>query len=405
MRNTTKIKSYLYQFIPSSLSYLVDIKKISRDDFNLKSAYIINIAHELLLKYYFTGDDKINLWSVILKKRYGWYYNKYIDFFIEKGYITKVSNYYRGEKANTYQITEELLFDVIRCKIYDKVLYKKLETYDIGCITEFSTSPISPEIRRKLISDLYSITINRTEAISVIDNMYKENDIDKNKYYRNILTIDGINCGNIFYKFDQYGRMHSNFTILKREIRKKYLMIEGYPVEELDIRNSQPFFLGILMRIILGEEEDNDDLNKYIDVVNSGIIYDLFVEKYPDIFRTRDDAKMMMYKVLFGGNGNGNGSAIYDDIFMKEFPFVYSFILDYKSQYKSYKELSHKLQKMESDFIYGSVVRKLYEKILDLSLFTVHDSIVYPSSKQLEVNLIFNDCINKLKENPTKYLK
>jgi hypothetical protein len=69
-------------FIPEKFEYLSKIKTIEYDGVNLKTAYLISIIHEIIIKYYFTSkkffeteeeykDVRFNLWSLILRSKYG----------------------------------------------------------------------------------------------------------------------------------------------------------------------------------------------------------------------------------------------------------------------------------------------------------------------------------------------
>ena len=66
---------------------------------------------------------------------------------------------------------------------------------------------------------------------------------------------------------------------------------------------------------------------------------------------------------------------------------------------KNYKELSHELQKMESDFIFNNVIKEIYETYPEITLFTVHDSIIFPKSYKHKVDVIFNKHFQKLIKN------
>jgi hypothetical protein len=52
--------------------------------------------------------------------------------------------------------------------------------------------------------------------------------------------------------------------------------------------------------------------------------------------------------------------------------------------------MAHILQKMESDFIFGKVCTEIYEKIPDISLITIHDSIVFPTKYEKDIKKIFD---------------
>ena len=73
---------YLFQFISKDFQYLTQQTKIQYKGINLKTSYLIHIIHELLIKYYFSCniEIKFNLSSMILKGKYGEYYNYYIDY-------------------------------------------------------------------------------------------------------------------------------------------------------------------------------------------------------------------------------------------------------------------------------------------------------------------------------------
>lgn len=55
-------------------------------------------------------------------------------------------------------------------------------------------------------------------------------------YNRNKYSIECINDKHIFYHFDKYGRLHTNFTILKSFIRKNCLLIDNEETYEFDIK-------------------------------------------------------------------------------------------------------------------------------------------------------------------------
>ena len=58
--------------------------------------------------------------------------------------------------------------------------------------------------------------------------------------------------------------------------------------------------------------------------------------------------------------------------------------------------MSHELQKMESEFIFNNVIKEIYEIYPEITIFTVHDSILFPKSYQEKVEFIFNKHFDKL---------
>ena len=66
------------QFLPQILSEFSQKEFFEFNEKKLKSAYLIDITHTLILKYYFRKENLFNLSSIVLKDRYGYLYNYYI---------------------------------------------------------------------------------------------------------------------------------------------------------------------------------------------------------------------------------------------------------------------------------------------------------------------------------------
>ena len=391
------MKNYLYQFIPGRFNYLTKNKKILYKEKNLKTDYIINLIHEFMIKYFFSTDLSslnINLWSLILRKKYGMYYNYYINYLIDEKFIRLSSDYYVAKKTKTYQINYFDIGSLIRVKIYDNILLKKhSKNFLERNITEYNNSPIPIDTKRKIVDDIYHVKIDYDSSFELLKKLKEDGEIDNIKYFKNLLSINGIKDNHLFFKFDSYGRFHSNFTILKKDIRKNFLKIDNDEVCELDIKNSQPFFLSLLMKKYKADWKELPDVERYFFTVNNGIIYDDIVEKV-DSIKTRNDAKLLVYKVLFGKNGDFKKTS---KIFKEIYPNILKFIQNYKENKGDHKVMSHELQRIESDFIFNNVINKIKKKNSKIRIITVHDSIIFPCKYEKEVSKIFYDELNKLK--------
>jgi hypothetical protein len=379
-------EDYILQFISKDFQYLTQQKKFEYKGINLKSSYLIHIIHELLVKYYFSNnvDVKFNLSSVILKKKYGENYNHYIEYLCDNGFISLVSKYYVGKKTNSYKIVTKNIYDIIRWKNYDKILIKKNIYKNETNIADNQNNIIDIDIKDKLIKCLNNVNIDYKSSLEYINELREKDIINDSKYQSNLISIESINAKNIYFNFDNYGRFHSNFTILKKEIRNKYLTINNEILCEVDIKNSQPLFFAVLIKKSI--EHINSDTNRYLELVKSGLLYDDIIANSK--LECRNDAKEFIYKVLFGNNINSNKKL--NKIFKDLYPTVYEYILEYKENRKNYKELSHELQRMESDFIFNNVVKEIFETYPEIVLFTVHDSILFPMSYKSRVEHIFN---------------
>lgn len=390
---TINSNDYILQFISKDFEYLTSQNKIQYKGINLKTSYLINIIHNLLIKYYFSNniDLTFNLSSIILRSKYGEYYNYYIEYLCENGFISLVSKYYVGKKTNSYKIISNSIYDVIRWKNCDKFLIKKQKYRNETSITDNNKSTILSNIRVKLINSLNNIEIDFNGALKYLQNLNNNKLIEETKYQKNLISIENIKDKNIYFNFDDFGRFHTNFTILKKEIRNKFLTINNEMIAEIDIKNSQPLFFAVILRKEV--PYINGDTKKYFDLVKNGLIYEDIISN--SNLEKREAAKELIYKVLFGNNK----SKKVNSIFKKLYPSVYNYIIEFKENRKNYKELSHELQKMESNFLFNNVLKEVFEIYPDITLFTVHDSIIFPKSYYSGIKEIFDKHFEKLIKN------
>lgn len=190
------------------------------------------------------------------------------------------------------------------------------------------------------------------------------------------LAID--NFEDKFCTVDKTGnRLHNNLTNLYSPLRK-HLSYKGEKLVQGDIRNSQLIFLYLLMREC---SIDDEELNKFRDVVCDYGFYEFFAEKMRVNLteELRKEFKINIFeKLLFGSNKSELSET--EEIFKKEFPSIFYVIRSIKTD--NYKELSIMLQRKESQFIF-SCVRRLDKTI---PLFTIHDSIVTTVGNEQKVS-------------------
>jgi hypothetical protein len=380
-------KNHSLQFLPESLLEISRIKTLEFKGRKLKTPYLIDIVHNLLLKYYFKKENRFNLSSIVLKDKYGHQYNYYIEFLLSRGTIKMIQNYKAGKNARVYKLDEFVINGVItRYRNMDKVLLKKWKNIVSAIDTEDITkSSILPEVKQKLVDDLFHIQIDYEKSIFFLDSTMQEVDIyNKNKY-----SVDAIKDQHIFYHFDSYGRMHTNFTILKSFIRKNCLMIDGEDTYELDIKNSQPLFLTKLM---IQEGLPDIDLNEF-ELFRYLTTQGKFYQYLIDNSNIKDKPKMkeLVYKVFFGKNYKNKS----DLTFKMLFPTIHNFIKIYKMRSKDYRSLSHELQRAESNLIFNKIIKEIMYICPEVKLVTIHDSIVFQSRYKEIVENIFNQKIKQ----------
>ena len=195
---------------------------------------------------------------------------------------------------------------------------------------------------------------------------------------------------NIFYHFDSYGRMHTNFTILKSFIRKNCLLIDGEETCEIDIKNSQPLFLSKLITDSDSRWVDKDEFELFKILVKNGNFYQYLMDKLN--LSSKEEVKNLTYKVLFGQNRPNSKS---DLKFIDLFPTIHNFIKIYKKEKKDYKILAHDLQKAESSLIYNQIINRINNENKQVRVITVHDSLIVQRKWRDYVTNIFYDEIFK----------
>lgn len=339
----------------------------------LKTVYLYNIIDMFINRWQFFNKDNMKLNSRTLKSLYGSTYPKYIEYLVENNFISLWKNYSVGLKAKTYKLTDNAKKSgtmTVNIDIPVKLVNKMREI-------NMAFNSVEEWIKQKLIRDLYEINID----INGVKDWLDENIPKTDKAHQvNLVASNKINNKDIYYSFDNYGRFHTNFTVLKREIRNMFLKFGTHNIRELDITNSQPFFLYILMRDAGFTEFDGFD----VDVL-TGNIY----EKMRDLSgKTRKEVKVNVYSVLFGRNMTKD---YWNVLFGEMYPNVYKWIKDYKYKNKSYKIIAQELQRIESEFIFSNLIPNVLREYNELPIITIHDSIIIPDYAYDGVKEIFKN--------------
>lgn len=361
------------KFILPDLTDLYTKKWIIWNGCRIKTVFIIHLLDQFLSKWTGYRRDWIRLNSRVLKKEYGSIYTYILDWLIQNGHLELWKNYSVGIKSKTYRLTQDAKSKPILAatiQIPQKLAKIKLDDSNIEL----------DWVRLELIEGLKQVQIDRNAAIEWCDKNIDRNSI---QYLSNIMSINRISNCSIYSHTDKWGRLHTNFTSLKKEIRQQFLSVNGNKLVELDIKNSQPFFLWLLMR----ENGCNGD-SGYTESIFNGQIYD---QLSSEIGCNRSEAKIAIYKVLFGRNKTNQ----YDQWFQSKWPITYQWILDYKAECKSYKALAQRLQKRESQFIFNHLIPEIYKWHKPI-IITVHDSILFEEQWYNDVKRIFGQALDQL---------
>lgn len=344
----------------------------------LKSVNLVHIIDLFLNRFIFFNKDNIKLNSRILKWFYGGNYFKYIEYLIDNNFIYLYKNYSVGNKSKCYKLTETAKnkgYISANIDIPQKMIEKSSRLNS-------NFSNIDEIVKNKLINDLYSVKLDIDNAkIWINKNLNK----DDKSHFMNTSICTKISNTDIYYSFDNYGRFHTNFTVLKKEIRSNFLTINNEKIKEIDITNSQPFFLYLLMK-----EKGFTKFNGFDQDVLNGTIYDKIKEISG---ATRKEVKVNIYSVLFGRNMSKN---YWNKLFNSLYPEVHEWIINYKKENKNYKIIAQHLQALESEFMFKQLIPEIIAFNKDIKLITIHDSVMIQEKYYEDVKTIFLRCLNNL---------
>ena len=381
-----KKKSSL-QFLPSKMLEMSKQKTFEHSDKKLKTAYAIDLIHNMILKYYFRKDNSFTMHSSILKEKYGHLYSHYIDYLVSIGVLEMTANYFAGRKSRTYRIKPDVLKSGIKRYVNtDSTLLKKYRN-KVSQVEEggLLDSLIDQDIKAKLVDDLFYVDVDYAKSIFFLDHL---KDCDGDIYNRNVYSVQCIDGKHIFYHFDSYGRMHTNFTILKSFIRKNCLMIDGESTHEIDIKNSQPLFLSKIIEDSGTKWVRNEEFELFKYLTRKGIYYQYVMDQSG--ICDRKIIKEWTYKVLFGRNASNSKA---DKLFSRLFPTIHNFIKLYKKEHNDYKVLAWTLQRMESKLIFSEIIKTIMIVNTNIKVVTVHDSIIVQQRHRDFVTSVFNSKI------------
>ena len=191
-REKIESKTKILQFLPEPLEEISKVSKIKYNSENLKTSYIIDILHGLIYKYYVEGKNEFILNSKILRQNYTKNYNSYINYLVNKKYITLVKDYSKGNRSRVYSINLKILNKKTKRYINtDKILIKKYKARLLELAFD-SNNIINKEVKEKLINDLFSIDIQLDKVVFYLDNLHYDDINIYNIIWKSIKIIQNI---------------------------------------------------------------------------------------------------------------------------------------------------------------------------------------------------------------------
>ena len=248
------------------------------------------------------------------------------------------------------------------------------------------------------------------------------------------LSLSMLRDGELFFKPDLYGRVHTNLSNLWSGFRR-FLRCDGEYLVNIDIGNSQPLFFGlVVLNWIRSYKEGSDCLNKslFFPPSPSPFHYDAesigTKESDSTSKNVSDDLKRYLHatehaefyehmmKALNIPISKESRDAFKQDFFGRvfyckpkyytkerkafkaEFPTVFEYITKLKKDDSRNVPLA--LQRAESQFVIGTVCKRILKESPDTPLWTIHDSILTTTSNSEFVQKVMEAEFAKLGVHP-----
>lgn len=343
-----------------------------------------------------------------------------LNFLIESKILLINKHYQPGVFCKSYKIAPDFLSKKVAVTISDKNINKRIDVMQIDSkkffdkqlefsqTNYFSTFKIDYKSAYnfiykeaftaiKLLSINSNVSLTDEEVINFLEckGNYKYNRarlLNYNSELHNIIhrfmnqhfKILCIDKGYLYFRRnDTNGRLDTNLTNLPTVLRQ--FLISDETLYNIDIKNSQPFFLFALLY------QENaisvEELSKYARLVVEGTFYEYLAaeyEKFTGKPKTRKDAKALLFKIFFSKT---TSFVKIKEFFGGLFPEIMEYINE--NNRVSNSTVANKLSTIESTTIVSVVLPALGEQ--GIKPFTIHDSFVCKESEIEAIIDTFND--------------
>lgn len=299
-----------------------------------------------------------------------------------------------------------------------------------GCAAEVKTAQMLDPTVRACHEELKHFSIDRGEAIKVLDRLVRKGEISETRRKKELAKVDRFNSAAesptaLFVKKDRFGRIHTNITQLKREVRSSCLYCDGERTVGIDIKSSQGAFLSAIFHAVADgcmmlemrespsmkelrskcrirdREKYVSELDRYDTLLRGGQLYEFFQSELSQDFDldrevTRDEAKTAFLSMLFGPvhfdeNKDEMRGAVHR-VWLEHFPSLLEVIEQMKEG--NYAALAQEMQRVESDFVFNTFIPAIRWSLTECHYCTVHDSVIVPERFGQQVRALGDNAID-----------
>jgi len=225
-----------------------------------------------------------------------------------------------------------------------------------------------------------------------------------NPYDVQTMMVERIQRREYRFVVDDYGRVHNAITSLSKALRPA-LRMQGQPTGHIDIINSQPAMLALLLthgtavpstaggppgvlRSIYDRRgtSPSEGARMYCELAAKGYLYEYLMD---ETGLTRADVKRGLLRDVFGRRQWY--PSLVEDVFRDCFPAVYEFIRDCNRD--DHAALLRALQGVESDLVIRRIGARLSE--LQCPIVSLHDAVYCARSDIRCVEQAFRDAFEQ----------
>ncbi|WP_066836495.1 hypothetical protein [Rufibacter ruber] len=345
-KETDKWKSFAW--LPINLSIETILQKAEElwDDkskFDIDRA--LSVASLMIIKR--TKDQKktkwayqwgyINVHSDDLVKWCGVRYEAYLRFFEKAKFITEYKKGHKGFMSGQYP-KQYRWWPLLLKKEGDPRKYHKVEYQTPRLLLKLAEMKLQKKVESLRENTRSAMVQNVFDLVDTIDiNQFTSWCVANPKAFKNqdvmndiLVTVNEIKDGNVYINSrDEYGwRFHTPFTNTKKVLRQ-FVMIGGQSASELDVKNSQFFFMACLTKYpkqcmeILKKSgmkatdlkvvfhnlsyyyETYEDFRSFVDAAEVGEVYQTMTARFASVGKTypKKKVKDMCFAAFFSERG------------------------------------------------------------------------------------------------------
>lgn len=375
-------------------------------------------------------------------------YLSYLDYLLQTNVLITDGEYIAGVKSLGYKFSEQYNNAPLIDYQYNNIPLQEIsginqEIYDEET-NSFITNPVLDFPYLYYWYSTNGLTIQKDEAIEFANHerqrklalgrshwdinrdlstsnkiVYKNPTTQYNAAIHNITALDL--CRYNVQIDSNVHRLHSVITNIQK-VYRSYLRYNGSPLIGIDISNSQPYILCLLLNLQFWDScgdynitlchlphniqqyfsnekiaeikeylstVDEQSLNNYKSRASQGQVYEYMRDTINSngYSLSRDDVKTMMMTVLFSDN---RYMPILKKLFKEKFPAIYGLIKIIKRG--NHRSLPCLLQSVESEIVLHRCCKRVWEEYNhEIPVFTIHDSICTNPQYVEAVRTIMND--------------